>query len=449
MKDALAWLFEQYLDKQIKYCVLRNYDMLPEWTSNDVDLLIGRKFLQENEQVLAEMCRAFNWNLLVKANHQAMTKYVFYRIKAFDLEFLKLDFATDISWAGVSFVTGETILGGRRAYKTFFVPDVGLEAVTLVLLHLLFRGKVKEKYKPTIQKAARDSDGFRSSLMELLGSKLSQRVVQDARNGQWSSIENKVFRIRCSILAQSLRKNAVRQISNWFSELIRLGKRVLHPYGIFLVTLGPDGSGKTTVSQETGRIMEGGFPNRIHQLHWRAGILPKLSDIPLISDKGSADFRMVRNRWSGMLFSLLRLVYYTTDYILGYYLKIYPLLVRGHLVLCDRYFYDYFAHPERYNIQSSAGLIRRFSLCVPRPNLVICLMNEAETIRQRKQELSSMEIQRQLEKFDSLGDFVRNFHRVWTNKAPNEVGLEVAQLACQKLRERCSHHRLPEYGEKL
>ncbi|HEC05352.1 MAG TPA: hypothetical protein ENJ12_00740, partial [Thiolapillus brandeum] len=107
--------------------------------------------------------------------------------------------------------------------------------------------------------------------------------------------------------------------------------------GKFIVLVGPDGTGKTTVAQAI-REMQGDRYAGIHCFHWRPGLLPVPGRRTTAADTGQAgapprDFKY------GTMLSLLRFFYYLTDFVLGYWLEIRPRLRRGELVIGERWYY--------------------------------------------------------------------------------------------------------------
>ena len=160
--------------------------------------------------------------------------------------------------------------------------------------------------------------------------------------------------------------------------------------GKFIVLVGPDGTGKTTVAQAI-REMQGDRYAGIHCFHWRPGLLPVPGRRTTAADTGQAgapprDFKY------GTMLSLLRFFYYLTDFVLGYWLEIRPRLRRGELVIGERWYYDVIVHPQRYAFRLPTWLLNAGGLLVPGPDISILLYGDPDKIHARKPELSADEI---------------------------------------------------------
>ena len=109
--------------------------------------------------------------------------------------------------------------------------------------------------------------------------------------------------------------------------LLRLS-RVINPSGFTIAVLGVDGSGKSSVIEGMCPILEKIFDVRTCCEHMRPNFLPSLASLlrrpiqkgPMLEPHGGKP--------SGFYGSLLRLSYYTIDYIVGYWAKIFPAIVK-------------------------------------------------------------------------------------------------------------------------
>jgi thymidylate kinase len=193
-----------------------------------------------------------------------------------------------------------------------------------------------------------------------------------------------------------------------------LGDRVwarIRPPGRLVILLGPDGAGKTTLSE---RVCE-----RF------AGTLLKVSSVylgaqkPLLPTRRLSQKIRKRLRPGGTVKvvkdvnrrqRLRGLVHIMADKWLRYVVYVRPRLVRGEVVVLDRYFYDLrtFAHPLVRKPWIDALIMR----CIPEPALVFSLVADPELITVRKHELTVAETTRQLECYRGLRDWVRSFHEI-------------------------------------
>ena len=169
--------------------------------------------------------------------------------------------------------------------------------------------------------------------------------------------------------------------------------------GFVIAILGVDGAGKSTVIEAIRPVLEEATHNAVFVQHLRPTLLPPLARLkgkqavsvgPVLEPHGSTP--------SGVIGSLVRLVYYTLDYMLGYWLKIRPKIAKQPaIVLFDRYAYDMTIDPLRFRIGLSGKVVEWFARLAPKPDLIVCLYASPEIIASRKQELPIEETRRQVE----------------------------------------------------
>jgi thymidylate kinase len=85
-------------------------------------------------------------------------------------------------------------------------------------------------------------------------------------------------------------------------------------------------------------------------------------------------------------------MYYSWDYLLGRWI-IGRAKTHGDLVVFDRYFYDWFIHSCYERIPR--WLFPFFRRVFPRPDVVVHLCNDPETVHRRKPELTVRQIEEQ------------------------------------------------------
>jgi len=104
------------------------------------------------------------------------------------------------------------------------------------------------------------------------------------------------------------------------------------------------------------------------------------------------------------------LVHIMADKWLRYVVQVRPRLVRGEVVVLDRYFYDLrtFPHPLAKKPWMDAFLMR----LIPEPAIAFCLKADPALIAARKNELTVAETARQIDLYRGLKRWVRDFHEV-------------------------------------
>lgn len=159
--------------------------------------------------------------------------------------------------------------------------------------------------------------------------------------------------------------------------------------GLFVVILGPDGSGKSTVIDRVAETLCGEravLP--VFRFHWRPQLLPVRGAPQVVTDPHAQAPR-------GSFMSLVKLGYLWLTFNLGYWLRLHRLLHRGCIVLFDRYYHDLLVDPRRYRLRAPFWLTRLVGTALPGPDLWILLDAPPEVLHARKQEVPLAETARQ------------------------------------------------------
>ena len=172
--------------------------------------------------------------------------------------------------------------------------------------------------------------------------------------------------------------------------------------GAFVVLLGLDGSGKTTVARRLCCLgVEETRFRRIRYFHWQPRLI-RNANFPL-PEAGNLPRKPEQQRsLLNSVLSAARLLKNLLLARLAHALRVRPLLWRNSLVLVDRYFYNYFIDPVSVKYYGPSWLLRWVCRWFPRPDLVVVLRAPPEVLLARKQELSREEILRQSAVLDHL-----------------------------------------------
>jgi thymidylate kinase len=134
--------------------------------------------------------------------------------------------------------------------------------------------------------------------------------------------------------------------------------------------------------------------------------------------------------------SLLKLGYFSLDYIIGYFGKIYLMLVQSTLVLFDRYYHDILIDPKRYRYNGPMWLARWVGKIIPKPDLFILLDASPEVLQARKKEVPFEETAQQQKTYLELVRGMKNGVVVDVSRPLDDVVVEVNKVILDFMAER-------------
>jgi len=253
---------------------------------------------------------------------------------------------------------------------------------------------------------SQDGEEALASLAPFIGVPMVRRLYSALVTGNYA----KVLRLRKPLIVSVLfrsRRAAPSYIAFMMKKYMRIGRAILFPPGVIMATEGPDGAGKSTLLCLIGKVLSKIFiPTKKQYMGWKQFILPTKRLLSFVQNS-MADRRAgrawlehsvpgTRRSWTHN-FSVL---HYLLDLWIRYLFQIRPVLARGGLVLCDRYFFDFLVQ----NVWICKNRLTRSLLLAltPTPTITILFTGDSDTIAARKQEVSPEETARQLAQFSLL-----------------------------------------------
>jgi Phosphotransferase enzyme family len=180
---------------------------------------------------------------------------------------------------------------------------------------------------------------------------------------------------------------------------LRVVRRVARPTGMAVCVVGPDGAGKSTVTNAL-LVEARGLFRRTVRLRQRPGFLPPPGRV-LARDARDVT-RPHEAAPSGVSGSLARLLYLWFDSLLGWLPRVAVPRVRSSLLVFERGWLDLVVDPRRYRLSSPSAVAYGLSRFLPKPDIILLLEADADEARERKAELAPAEIARQTKAWRTL-----------------------------------------------
>lgn len=163
--------------------------------------------------------------------------------------------------------------------------------------------------------------------------------------------------------------------------------------GRVAVLAGPDASGKTTI----GSVLTGTLPGRVDIMWQRPTVLPRKTRRSSVGPELPHGMSLYP-----VWLSIVKVLYVFLDMVLGWAVRVLPLVRSGGYVLIERSWWDMEVDPTRYRLQGVSGLVRVLGRLVPRPDVVLLLQGPPEVLHARRPELPPEELSRQMEAWERV-----------------------------------------------
>jgi len=423
-------VFRAWQQAQINFLVLRNYEELPHYTSNDIDVLVAPTQLRRAERTLLVAASESGFRLHNRAEFATLALFLSSRTSNVQTH---IDLFTALKWRSFDFLDCSEFLARRVERGLFAVPHPAHEAATNLLAYMIYAGQVKPKYKPSITTGFRANlDMANSLLTKTYGSQLARFLVDAGAREKWNDLEASTPALSRALIARQLTRQPFRLASSFLTDARRVAKRLIRPPGLTVVLCGADGSGKSTAQAGLTKGLAGTFSEaKGKEFHWK----PAIFSAKRQAARGPATdphHETPRN----VVASLFYFAVHWLEFLLGSIIRFRPITFRAGLALIDRYYYDFFVDQRRYRLQVPSWLVRLGYWPIPKPDLVMVLDAPPEVLQRRKQEVSFQETERQCKKYRELVGSLKNGRVIDATQAPDKVAADMVKQVLDFLEDR-------------
>ncbi len=347
-------------------------------------------------------------------------------------ELLIFDIYTEVSWLGWIVLNKKAIFKRKKTINNIITVCSDEDELLIYLAQAVFKNNGLDEYKLEVVK-------------ELLSRNLDKKYIkwQVEKNGwekPFQMIVRKLKRTRkerlqlpssfmVKTILQCIMGKPVRMkiISRIIRQLIH---KVFPPKKATTVCfLGPDGSGKSTQSENMAKEAERVFiecdvKTKTKYFGWE----PFLPTTKLLSKVfAKKDFKIVekmnQRKQNFSLIQEIMLVYYYIEYLAKYIWEIIPQWKHKKIVLIDRYFYDMYAH---YGYATKSLLFPLLLKIYPKPDYTFVLEVPKVILEKRKDELTEEEMTAHIKRYNQLAREL-NLRKLDTNQPIHDTTNDILE----------------------
>ncbi len=442
--DFVQQLFEGLAEAGVRLGVLRGHHSFPLLKSGaDLDLALPSDQKAGFLSCLLTTCRDAGVQLWRRQDYGHACQYhLAIPLEGGNTHHLALDVHTAETCYGVPYLGGHRLVASRTDRSTLPSAPADTRAVANFLGPFLSSGRVHPRYAPSLAVilAADDDAGRRARglLRDLLGSRSGERLIAALLTHEPSTVEALARPTRRSLLTRRFLRRPLGSLLDAarFAWTVRVAP-LLRPRGTCLAFVGTDGSGKSTLLEAVEEDLRPAFRGEeITRIKLRPGVLPQLDRIVHLgrSTYGPEDCRRPhRAQPSGPIGSALRATWYALDYLVGWPLRMAPLLRRHALVTLDRHYVDFLVDPERARIRRGSRIVRWLARSLPRPSATIVCLADPVRVHNRKPELTAEECARQMKAYSELAHTWPGCYPVFTDGSLEDSVAAVRRIALREV----------------
>jgi thymidylate kinase len=342
---------------------------------------------------------------------------------------VSVDVASENRQGRLILMRGEDMVLGRLRANGFWIADPAVEFAYLLVKKTLKRrlpNPQAERLKILVNEIG--CAQAQKIAGDLFGQRWKERVIEACKGG---SLGGLLGDLRKRLWLTRLTKDPLNPLRYLLGEVPRFIGRSLRPVGLFVVILGPDGVGKSTLVGRIGESLASTAFRRCRIFHWRPMVIAPQKETGMpVTDPHDQPPR-------GVLGSILALFGILLDYWLGFIFILRPILTRAGLVIFDRYYHDLLIDPLRYRYGGPMWLAKFLGRFVPPPDLLFLVLDAGdEVIFSRKREVPPEELRRQREGYRQFTAGVERATLIKTDRGIEPTVAEASRVIVEFLTQR-------------
>lgn len=421
-----------FLNERAEYAVLRNYQGLPDNNSSrDIDIIITKRCFRKVKRELVECLCQEGWRIITYLNSDRLITFVCAKNVDNKTEIVQWDFFVSTSVWGVELMSAEEFVEHRVWNGFLWHVDVVGEFLDKYLYNRAVGANYPLKYEKIRSTISSQPLTLNSQLLTKLSEVFGCGSIEECDKATGK-------RLLWNAVKWNLRHHPLGLIGGACAFLYTFVKNyICSNTGFSIGFTGPDGVGKTTVIDMLIERLGDVFRTAHSYLHFRPMLFGNLGEVAhsagLKKEVDREYTKPHRGGKVGVVSSLVRLAYYSVDYIVGYWVKVKTQIRITRLVIFDRYYTDVICDSRRSRIFLNYKFLYWFGrVFIPRLDYNILLTARTEIILSRKRELTKEGIEAINDKIDYLST-KKGYKKVLNESTPEVAITEILEyiFECQ------------------
>jgi thymidylate kinase len=422
LSNFLLTFFSILKKDGIKYCVLRNYEELPEKNiGSDIDILIDPETLI----LVLKTIRGIDGINVVSVNRRqhVVTLFIDGLSRSNAQGSLQIDFQIGFAWKGIPFLSVDNVLANVASHTTHSLikkPAIHHEAIISFFSSYVVGGWIQERYQSRVSVAFHEcADEISESLSPVLTPLLVRRLIQAVSNDQRDELMSLLVVVRYQLIKRQVLHSPISLIRNvWKHYVDEVKIRYTSAPLTQLCVLGVDGSGKSTVINGLLNCL-GSRVKEAEVIHLKPRFSHKDEEnVTIVTDPHGMPPRSA-------IVSVMKLI----TWIFQYRIK---RVFHGHknatLIIWDRYIYDVLVDPRRYRVALPKWILDLIVYSAPKIDALVVLDVPAEVAYARKPEVALEDLYLIRQGYLDLATRMPNAKVISTATAPEKSAEELLEF---------------------
>jgi len=384
---------------------------------NDIDLVIHPDHFETAIRTLEHVCDSQGWSIVQIFRHEHRSFAAIIAQEHFgQWSFVAVDISPEFRYDGKIIQSGEELVENRvlQSNDWLYTPN-DQAAFVYYLIKCIAKNRFSNEaveYFNSLQ-----IDHYQVT-KKLLGEKAAQHVQQWIK--QPTSIDSKPIN-------KAYHQKFPKTLSSRLVELRRFWLRVRKPTGLFIAITGPDGVGKSTVSQKVFQDIEPCFRS-VETSHLSVRTTAMTKAPPIVAPYA--------HRPRGFFGSLAKTLVLITRFHRLYWRWTWLHLRKHGLFWSDRHFADFVADPKRFRVKLPLWIRKLSWKFTPNPDLNFVLLASPQTIQKRCDEVDLGQTTQQLKQYEDLLDHSKQLVRIDANPDADVVAQSLVKIIVAHLTKR-------------